>query len=557
MNTKQQMTWILVLCLSASLWGQAPDLIVLDARINSMDIRHTGATALAVRDGRVLRLGGDLEISALAGSKTKIIWAKGAFLMPGFIDSHAHFRGIGSAQRRVKLNGASSYAEIIKRTKEAAKNHGPKEWITGRGWDQNLWPSKVFPTHQLLSEAFPNRPVALTRVDGHALLANKKAMEIARITKDTANPPGGEIIRDENGEATGVFVDTAESLIQNVVPQDNKNTQVSDMLAAQDLCFSLGITTMHDAGMSRRQVDILDELYNSKQLQLRLYVMLGVASPAQAQLATALPPRVSDHDGRLSVRALKIYADGALGSRGAALLESYADRDGHKGLLITKRNSLEQISATALKRGYQACIHAIGDRANRMVLDTWEEVFQENPSTATPRFRIEHAQILHHNDIPRFAKLGIIASMQTVHCTSDMAWVAARVTHGRAKVGAYAWRRLLDAGALVCNGTDAPVEGLTPFAGLFAAMTRTTAKGLPRGGWFREQCMTRKEALYAYTMAGAYAAFWENQLGSLSPGKFADFIFLDTNLDTCPPQEILTAKVMATFIAGNEVYRRQ
>ena len=468
-------------------------------------------------------------------------------MMPGFIDSHAHFRGVGSAERRLKLNGVTSYRRIIDMVVAEARRRPKGEWITGRGWDQNLWQRKAFPHHAELSRFVPDHPVMLTRVDGHALLANKKAMELAGVTRDTVSPAGGEIIKDPSGEPTGVFVDNAEGLINRVVPADDVATQRADMIAAEKLCLSLGITMMHDAGMNRRQVAILDALYAKNILSMRLYVMLGVSNGEQAQLATALAPRIAEQNERLWVRALKIYADGALGSRGAALLESYADRAGHKGLLVTENDTLAAISEVALTRGYQACVHAIGDRANRMVLDTWEALFSKYPQASSPRFRIEHAQILHHDDIRRFASLGVIASMQAVHCTSDMAWVVARITKDRARVGAYAWRRLLDQGAVLANGTDAPVENLDPFAGIYAFTTRMSADGNPRGGWFREQCITRKEALYAYTMAGAYAAFEENRLGSLSPGKLADFILIDKDLRTCPPAALLKAKVVRTF----------
>ncbi len=555
MNMKFAWTLIFAINLASGLGAQSADIIVVGAQLETMDPRYPQANAIAVAHGRILKVGSAQEIRKLANAKTRIVAAKGAFVMPGFIDSHAHFRGIGSSLRRVRLNGAASFQEVIRRVRKAAEKRPEGQWITGRGWDQNLWKNKEFPHHQALSLAFPHHPVVLTRVDGHALLANAAAMKLARISENTVVPAGGEIIRDKSGAATGVFVDTAESLIMRVVPADSASTQKADMLAAQKLSLSLGITTMHDAGMSRHQIELLDGLYKSGKLLMRLYVMLGVESAKQAQLATSIPPRIGDFDGRLTIRALKIYADGALGSRGAALLNEYADRHGHKGLLITQEDTLAAISRTALARGYQACVHAIGDRANRTVLDTWEKLFVEMPTRLAPRFRIEHAQILHQDDIPRFATLGVIASMQAVHCTSDMAWVAARITKNRAEVGAYAWRSLLDAGTVVCNGTDAPVENLTPFAGLYASVTRMDSNGQPQGGWFGKQSMTRREALYSYTMAGAYAGFEENSLGSLSPGKRADFILVDTNLLTCPSADLLKAKVRATFIGGEEVYR--
>ncbi|MFT7616514.1 MAG: putative amidohydrolase YtcJ [Planctomycetota bacterium] len=550
------LTLILLLLASATGLSQDPDVIVTNARIETMDSRYPEATAMAIKNGRITKLGSDQEIRALAGKKTVEVGAHGSYVMPGFTDSHAHFQGVGNSQRIVRLNGTQSFEEVIKLVQKEAKTRPAGEWITGRGWDQNLWSSKEFPEHDALSNAVPNHPVALRRVDGHALLTNKKAMDLAGMVRTTAAPAGGEIIRKENGEPTGVLIDKAMVLINEVVPTTDKATKRADMLAAQKLALSLGITSFHDQGTDRRDIELLDELYASGDLKLRLYVMLGVSDIRQTKLATVIPPRVGDHNGKLTVRGLKIYADGALGSRGAAMISDYADRIGHQGLLLTRQAAFKEMSRIALERGYQICVHAIGDRGNRMVLDTWADLFPKFPQVADPRFRIEHAQILHQDDIPRFASLGVIASMQAVHCTSDMAWVVARVTQGRAEVGAYAWRSLLDAGAVICNGTDSPVEALTPFAGLYASVTRMNAKGLPKGGWFGDQCMTRREALYSYTKAGAYASFNENSLGSLAPGKLADFILVDTNLRTCPPKELLKAKVRATYINGVCVYGR-
>ena len=420
----------LLLVLSSLLGAQDVDVVVTGARIETMDDKHAGATALAIRDGRIVRIGTDDEILALAGEKTHRVDAGGHFVMPGFVDSHSHFVGLGSAMRRVRLNGMTSWKEIVARVRDAAKDVPKGRWILGRGWDQNLWENKAFPDHAELSAAVPDHPVVLARIDGHALIANAAAMSVAGVTPKTACPDGGEMPRRADGALTGVFIDAAESLIMKVVPDDDRETLIADMLAAQDACLAHGITTFHDAGTTRRRIGLMDELFAAGKLRIRLNVMVGVESAREARLATAVKPIIGAHGGRLTVRTLKIYADGALGSRGAALLNDYHDRPGHRGLLVTRRDELAEISAVALKAGYQASVHAIGDRANRMILDVWEELFAAEKPKTSPRFRIEHAQVLHEDDIKRFGPLGVIASIQAVHCTSDMAWVAARISKG-------------------------------------------------------------------------------------------------------------------------------
>ncbi len=557
MSIKAPIGFLLLLLSALGAPAQSPDLIVVGARIETMDVRYREPEALAVRDGRILALGEEEEIRALAGEKTRVVDAEGAFLMPGFIESHAHLAGLGAALRNLDLKGLTSYDELVARVKSAAAERPKDAWIIGRGWDQNLWPEQEFPDHAALSEAVPNHPVILVRVDGHALLANARAMMIAGVTRDTPDPDGGEIIRREDGEPSGVFVDRAEDLIQAKAPAVDRADLEASLLLAQQACFEQGITSFHDAGLAPGGGLMLAKLMTQGRFKLRVYAMAGVPDLETAKMLVAEPPMVGAFDHRLTLRAWKIYADGALGSRGAALIEDYSDRPGHKGLLITAAEELRAISELAIENGYQACVHAIGDRANRMILDVWADLFAAHPARRNLRFRIEHAQIIHGDDIPRFAELGVIAAMQGVHCTSDMAWVPRRIAAKRAEVGAYPWRSLLRSGAVICNGTDAPVESISPFDSLYASVTRRDKDGLPEGGFFPEQCMSRMEALASYTTAGAYAAFEENLKGRLAPGLLADFILLDRDLRTCADGELRDAKVLATYIGGERVFRRK
>ena len=533
------------------------NLIVLGQNIATMDPRFPTARAIAVRDGRVVAVGQPDAVLALRGKDTRVIDAGNGLVMPGFIESHAHFIGLGAQLRNVGLVGTKSYDEVIARVVAAARKLEKGEWVVGRGWDQNHWPEKAFPSHERLSRAVPDHPVYLTRVDGHAALVNVEALRLAGINADTPSPSGGEIIRTGDGTATGVLIDTAKSYVSRHLPRTGPALTKRDMLAAQDLCFRSGITTFHDAGASRADIRLLDELYDQGKLAIRLYVMLGASAPEDVKRLTSQPPRIGDHGGRLSVRSFKLYMDGALGSRGAALLEDYADRKGHRGLALLDAKSLDKMSRRALDAGYQVNVHAIGDAGNRTILDTWDKLFAERPRGREARFRIEHAQILDEADIPRFAELGVVASMQGVHCTSDMDWVPTRLGEARTKEGAYVWKKLVDSGAVLCNGTDAPVESISALDSFYATVTRQHKDGTPAGGWYPEQRLSRHEALYSYTMAGAYAAFEENVKGSLSPGKHADIVILDRNILTCAAPQILTTRVTHTIVGGRIVHTEE
>ncbi|MEE9391826.1 MAG: amidohydrolase [Planctomycetota bacterium] len=531
------------------------DLIVVNASILTMADDQSRVEALAVRDGRVMAVGSSAEIEKWVGPKTERVDAKGRFLMPGFIDSHGHFRGLGQMKRLVDLVGASSYEEVVRRVGEAAKNTPKGTWLKGRGWDQNLWAEKTFPRHQLLSQQTPDHPVLLTRVDGHALLANAVAMKIAGVTRETPNPSGGEIIRDARGNATGVFVDLAERLIHRAMPAATTKEVRRDLLSAQQEAFRHGVTSFHDCGASYQTIEQMRQLYKSADLKIRLFVMYGGSGTIAIDFDRLGEPSVGEYDHHLTLRTIKLGVDGSLGSRGAALLEDYADRPGHRGLTLLSKERLLELSREALKRGWQVAVHAIGDRGNHMVLNAWDELFAEQPEGKNARFRMEHVQMLDGKDIPRLAPMGLIASMQTCHGTSDLAWAKDRIGVERVEEGAYAWQKIIATGAVFCNGTDTPVEPVSPFNNLDAAILRDFGEGKAKSGYHAEQRLTRWQALNSYTTAGAYASFEEKIKGRLLPGMLADFVILNQDLMTCPEIAIKATKVLRTVVAGETVYR--
>ncbi len=512
------------------------DLVLTNARIYTVDSARPVASALAVRTGRVLFVGSDAEARALAGRSAEIIDLRGATVIPGIIDAHAHLLGLGNTLQRVNLAGSTSYDEVIDRVKAWAKGVPPGKWILGRGWDQNRWPTKEFPTHDALSRAFPNNPVVLTRIDGHALLANARAMQLAGVTAATSDPSGGRIVRLASGAPSGVFVDNAKSLIERSIPAPTRADTRKAILAAIAEANRWGLTGIHDAGESATTIGIYEDLAKAGNYSLRNYVMLS--DPGEPASATTLRnpyivrgPQSELYDGHLWVRAIKLYADGALGSRGAALLAPYSDEPTNSGLLVSKPEHIQAWAEAALRRGFQINVHAIGDRGNRIVLDAFDSALRKTPKT-DHRFRIEHAQVLSPQDIPRFARLGVIPSMQATHQTSDMRWAEARVGPQRIR-GAYAWRSLLNTGVVIPNGTDFPVEEVNPLLTFHAAVTRQDPTNWPAGGWYPDQKMTRQEALQSMTIWPAYAGFQESVLGSLTPGKYA---------------------VVSTWIGGKRVY---
>ncbi len=529
------------------------DLIVTNARIYTVDDGHPLVEAFAVRDGRFAFAGSAREAMALRGPQTQVLDLHGATVIPGMVDAHGHLTELGQTLQEVDLTGTTSYDEVVARVAARAKSAPPGAWILGHGWDQNHWAVTRFPTHDALSRAVPDHPVVLTRVDGHALLANAMAMKAAGVSADTKDPSGGHIERDATGAPSGVFVDNAKALITRVVPAPTAADVRAWVLAAIKEANRWGLTSVHDPGEPESTIDVFEDLAKAGQLDLRVYMMIG--DNAQAlQHYFARGPQSALYDGHLWIRAIKLYADGALGSRGAALLEPYADDPGNSGLLVSSPQHIEQVAIAALRHGFQVNTHAIGDRGNRLTLDAYEHALDSVP-TADHRFRIEHAQILHHDDIPRFAKLGVIPSMQAVHATSDMYWAVNRLGPARL-LGAYAWRSLLNTGVIIPDGSDFPVERVNPLYSFHAAVSRQDEHDWPPGGWLPEQKMTREEALKGMTIWPAYAAFQEHVMGSITTGKYADFVILDRDIMTVADRDILGTQVLATYIAGKPVYQR-
>jgi hypothetical protein len=548
-----------LLALAGPLSAQAPprptaDLIVTNTRIYTVDDARPVVAAMAVRGGRVLFTGSVREALALRGSATRVVDLGGRTVIPGMVDAHAHLLGLGRSLRTVNLVGAKSYDEVIARVVERAKGVPAGTWILGRGWDQNQWGDTRFPTHEALSRALPNNPVYLTRVDGHAGLANTAAMRAAGVTAAGVDPSGGKIERTATREPTGVFIDNAQELVERAIPAPSREDTRTAIRAAIAESHRWGLVGLHDAGESRATIDLMEEMARAGEIPFRLYVMIGDDSAAVAHYL-ARGPQSGLYDNHLWLRAIKLYADGALGSRGAALLEPYNDDANNRGLLLSAPAHIREVAERALRAGFQVNTHAIGDRGNRVVLDAYDAALRALP-TADHRFRVEHAQVINHDDIPRFAELGVIPSMQAVHQTSDMYWAGTRLGAGRL-LGAYAWRSLLSTGVVVPNGSDFPVEAVNPLLSFHSAVSRQDAANWPAGGWFPEQRMTRDEALKSMTIWPAYAGFQEAIMGSLSPGKLADFVVLDRDIMTVPESDILGTTVMATYIGGRAVYERR
>jgi predicted amidohydrolase YtcJ len=550
---------LLALLLVRPLAAQAPDrrpadLVVTNARIYTVDDAHPVVAAMAVRDGRVQFTGSAREAMALRGSATRVVDLGGRTVIPGMVDAHAHLLGLGQSLRNVDLVGAKSYDEVIARVVRFARGQPGGTWIAGRGWDQNDWGDTRFPTHDALSRALPDNPVWLTRVDGHAGLGNAAAMRAAGVTAASVDPSGGKIERTATREPTGVFIDNAKELVERAIPAPSREDTRRAISAAITESHRWGLVGLHDAGESRATIDLMEEMAKAGQIPFRLYVMISDDSAAVAHYL-ARGPQSALYDNHLWIRAFKLYADGALGSRGAALLEPYSDDPNNRGLLLSAPAHIQDVAARALRAGFQVNTHAIGDRGNRVVLDAYDAALKATP-TADHRFRVEHAQILNHDDIPRFAELGVIPSMQAVHQTSDMYWAGSRLGLGRL-LGAYAWRSLLETGVVVPNGSDFPVEAVNPLLSFHSAVSRQDADNWPAAGWMPEQRMTRDEALKSMTIWPAYAGFQEATMGSLSPGKLADFVVLDRDIMTVPERDILGTAVIATYIGGKAVYEKK
>ncbi len=524
-------------------WGQGADLVVTGARIHTFDERMPAASALAAKDGRIVYVGEDAR--AWIGPGTRLIDAQGATILPGLIDSHLHMEALGDSLETFDLRGARSVEEVAAIVKSEAARSKPGEWIRGWGWDQNNWGGR-FPSADDLNAAAPANPVYLSRVDGHAAWVNRRALALAGITAQTADPPGGRILRTAANEPTGTLIDGAVALVERSIPPPTPAEIRRHIARAARECVRWGLTSVHDAGITAGELNAYRDLIAHRELPVRVYAMIrGDGDLWHRYLERG--PEIGD---RLTVRTIKLFADGALGSRGAALLEPYSDDPGNTGLMLLTRERIEQVAREAKAHGFQVATHAIGDRANRTVLEAYGAALGGSNGL---RFRIEHAQVVAPPDFELFRKYSIVASIQATHATSDMRWAQARLGPERVK-GAYAWRRLLALGVPVANGSDSPVESPNPLAGLYAAITRQDRDGQPEAGWFADQRMTREEALQSWTMGGAYAAFEEGSKGSLWVGKLADFVVLSADITTIPAPEILKARVTMTVVGGEVVY---
>jgi len=544
---------------------ETADLILFNGKIATMNDAAPSAEAVAVKGDKILAVGKSSDIKLLAGEDTKLIDLKGRFLMPGFNESHAHFWGLGKFKQNIDLMPTKNWNEIIALVKKAVAKAKPGEWILGRGWHQEKWNKTPmpniggFPFHDELSKISPNNPVILKHASGHAIFVNAKAMELAGITKDTKNPEGGIIMRDANGNAIGVFHENAADLINKQydlflskrTPAQVKADWMKTLEYAVKECVEKGITTFNDAGSTFEDIDFAKEAAASGALAIRLNAMLGESN-------AALKARIKDYrligyaNNHLSVREIKRYIDGALGSRSAWFLEAYTDMPDQFGLNVVPLEELAETAEIAIQNGFQLCIHAIGDRGNREVLNIYENIFKKNSDKKDLRWRVEHAQHISAQDIPRFAQLGVIAAMQTCHCTSDAGFVPKRIGDKRAEEGAYVWQKLMKSGAVVCNGTDAPVESVDPIRNYYSSVTRKYDGGRE---FYPDQKMSRIEGLKAYTVNSAYASFEDTIKGKIVPGMLADFTVLTNNILTCKESEILKTKIAYTIVGGKIVYQ--
>ena len=526
--------------------------------INGYTLLDDGSLAefesIAVQNGRVLQTGSSEEITNNYPDFDTIN-GNGHTLLPGLIDAHAHVMGLGIRELDVNVAGIHSLEETLETVQAFAQENPGREWITGRGWNQVLWEENEFPTAADLDRVIPDRPVYLTRVDGHAAWVNTKAMELAGIDRDTPDLQGGVILRDDDGEATGILVDTVMRYVREVIPErtDEDYEQALELALAEMAKY--GITSVHDARTDLYEWQLYKKFTDEERLLTRIYAMIAGTGGTFDELAADGPIESYGND-ILALRSVKISADGALGSRGAALLEDYHDDPGNRGLLFYDQEELNEMVLKGASQGFQMNIHAIGDAANRQVLNSFDYIYDELKDQTALRHRIEHAQVVALEDIPRFKELEIIASMQPTHATSDMNMAEDRVGSDRIE-GAYAWQTFLNQGTVIAGGSDFPVEDVNPFYGLYSAVTRKDHDGMPPGGWYSEQRMSRVEALRAFTVDAAYAAHQEDVIGTLEPGKWADFILIDRDFFTVDASEIWQTEVLKTWLAGEKVYQKR
>ena len=545
---------------------EVADLILINGQVATMDDKYPSAEAIAIKGDRLLKIGTNQAIQSLADTNTKTIDLKGNFVMPGIIEGHGHFSSLGNGLMNLNFLRSKNWDDIIAQVAERAKTAKPGEWIIGRGWHQEKWDTPLdrnvlgYPYHDELSELTPNNPVLLGHASGHSVFANKKAMQIAGVSKETPNPSGGEIVRGTGGEAIGVFEETAMSTISDAYNEYLSTLSEEEKIAkwyksielVEEECLKKGITSFQDAGATFEELARYKKLAEEDKLDVRLWAMIGSKEKNLAENLSDFPV-IDAGNHAFTCRSIKGYMDGALGSFGAWLLADYEEKPDFFGQNVTPIADIERIADLAAQHKLQYCVHAIGDRANREVLDIYENVFKKYSDQSDFRWRIEHAQHIDVADIPRFADLDVIASMQAIHCTSDSPYVIKRLGEKRAKESAYPWRSLLDAKVVVTNGTDAPVEDVDPLESFYASVTRKRVDNPTP--FFPEQAMTRLEGLKAYTLSNAYAAFEENQKGSLEEGKLADITVLSNNLLTCKEEEIMSTEIRYTIVGGLIKYK--
>lgn len=539
-------------------------LVVHNGKIVTVEDTQPEVGAIAVRGDRIVALGTEDEITPYIGEGTKVVDLQGALAIPGFIDSHGHFQGTGQAKLGLDLMTVANWDDVVTMVEAAVKEAKPGEWIIGRGWHQEKWNAvpqpnvEGFPTHPSIDKVSPENPVLLTHASGHASFANKKAMELAGVTRATKNPPGGEILKDAQGEPIGIFRETASGLVSRARAASREN-MTDDERAAEERkiveladreCLENGVTTFHDAGVSFETVDFYKRLADEGKLNVRLYVMVR-EGPERLAENLAKYRTIGYADNHVTMRSIKVSIDGALGPRGAWMLEPYEDLAGHTGLNTVPIDTLREITKLAVEHNYQVCVHCIGDRANREMLNVYEETLSANPTFTDHRWRDEHTQHLHPDDIARFGKLGVVAAMQGIHCTSDAPYVLARLGTKRAEEGAYVWQKLMKTGAVISNGTDVPVEDISPIASYHATVSRRLKDGTV---FFGDQRMSRMEALKSYTINGAFAGFEEDLKGSLKVGKLADITVLSKDILTVPEEEIPSTEVLYTIVGGKVLY---
>lgn len=549
---------VLMLNLYRSKNGDYADMVIMDARVATVDSAFSFAEAVAVKGDIITFVGTSSEAERFIGPETEVLKLGGKLVLPGLIDAHGHLHSLGEQLANLDINGTESYEEIIELVAARVKTLQPGEWIVGGRWNQNEWPVREFPHHEALSRVSPDNPVYLTRVDGNSAFANKKAMDLAGITRDTPDPAGGKFIKGADGEPTGVLINQAMNFIKRILPPNTPEQKEAKFKMAVQACIEAGLTGIHEAGIGPSEIELYKGLIDRDELDIRLYAMLG--EQEKPVLDVDLVSYFSEHrlpeygNHMLSVRSIKLFFDGALGSRGAAFFEPYTDDPGNTGLLRVTPEYIVKVTKAALEVGMGVNTHCIGTRGTRLCIDSYEEALKAVP-VADHRLRVEHAQIVRREDVEKFKALNIIPSMQPTHATSDMGFVADRVGEERTE-GAYAWRWFRDAGLTIPMGSDFPVESVNPLYGIYSAVTRQDHNGLPPGGWHPEHRLTMEEAIRGFTIWAAHAAYQDEVLGSIETGKLADFTILDKNILEIDPIEIPGTKVLYTIVAGRIRYRK-